>query len=177
MERRGQGSQGPPLSIRFVSGRAKDGATQSVVRSHAMAAFRSRQRHRKQLETGRNPRAPNMNMASIINSPVAFCRCRSLNRPCIASSSQSLEREPPSNPLVDGRELCAQCGRPQLLRMSHSQQLAVLQQQYPTITTFAAADFDPFGSMVELPQHLTSNYSEEMKAIKAHGQYKIFLAQ
>jgi hypothetical protein len=176
MDPQDKASQGPPLSIRFVPGRAKDGATRSLVRSHAMTAFRSRQRRQKQLDNERNQRAPIMNMASIRNSADQFCQCMSVSMPSIATSSQSSERELPSNSLADGRKRCAQCGRVQLLRMSSSQRLGALQQQYPAIATFAAAEFDPFGSMTELPQHLTSNYSQEINAIKTHGSYNLYLA-
>lgn len=176
MKPQGQGIQGPPLSIRFVPGQAKDGATQSVVRSHAMAAFRSRQRHQKRLETERNQLASMIDTTMSRTTADRVCQCISLSRPSIAMSSQISERDLPSNLLPDGRERCTQCGRIQLLSMSSSQQLGVLQQQYPAIASFAAAEFDPFGSMTELPQHLTSHYSWEINAIKAHGSYRIFSA-
>jgi hypothetical protein len=162
MDPQDQGSQSAPLSIRFIPGRAKDGATQSVVRSHAMTAFRSRQRRQKQLENKRNQRVPTMDKVLISNTMDLFCHCMSL----------SAQRNLPSNPLADGRVHCAQCGRNQLLITSPSQQMVFLQQQHPTITTFAAAEFDPFGSMTELPDHLTSNYFQEINAIKKHGSYQ-----
>jgi hypothetical protein len=58
--------------------------------------------------------------------------------------------------------------------MSHSKELGVVQQQYPAISTFAAADFDPFGSTTELSEQLTSKYSQEINAIKSHGLYILF---
>jgi len=176
MDPQDKGSQGPPLSIRFVPGRAKDGATQSLVRSHTMTAFRARQRRQKKLENEWNQKALIMNMASIRNNAEQFCQCLSVSMSSVATSSQSSERELPWNPLAGGHERCAQCGLVQLLRMSPSQHLGVLQQQYPAIATFAAAEFDPFGSMTELPQHLTSNYSQEINAIKRHGSYNLYLA-
>ncbi|TEY79916.1 hypothetical protein BOTCAL_0040g00330 [Botryotinia calthae] len=36
-----------PMAIQFVSGRAKDRTTQSLIRSHAMSAFRNKQRQQK----------------------------------------------------------------------------------------------------------------------------------
>jgi hypothetical protein len=59
--------------------------------------------------------------------------------------------------------------------MPSSLHSGVLQQQCPAIAAFAAAEFDPFGSMTELPQHLISNYSQEINAIKAHGSYILYL--
>ena len=164
MDLQDQGDQGAPLSIRFIPGRAKDGATQSVIRSHAMTAFRSRQRRQKRLENKRNQRVPTMDRALISNEMDLFCHCMSLGA----------QRYLPSNPLADSRVRCAQCGRNRLLIMSPSQQMVLLQQQHPTITTFAAAEFDPFGSMTELPDHLTSNYSQEINAIKKYGSYRPF---
>lgn len=155
---------GSPLSIRFIPGRAKDGATQSVVRSHAMTAFRSRQRHQKQLGNKRNQRVRTMDKAPIGNAMDLFCHCMSL----------SAQRNLPSNPLADGRVRCDQCGRNQLSIMSPSQQMVFLQRQHSAITTFAAAEFDPFGSMTELPDHLTSRFSREINAIKKHGSYRPF---
>jgi hypothetical protein len=162
MDLQDQGGQGSPLSIRFIPGRAKDGATQSMIRSHAMTAFRSRQRRQKRLENKRNQRVPTMEGPLISNALGLFCCCMSLGA----------QRSLPSNPLADGRVPCAQCGRNRLLIMSHSQQMVLLQQQHPAVTTFAAAEFDPFGSMTELPDHLTSNYSQEINAIKKHGSYR-----
>jgi hypothetical protein len=162
MDLQDQGGHGAPLNIRFVPGRAKDGATQSVIRSHAMATFRSRQRRQKRLENKRNQRTPTMDRVLMSNAMDLFCCCMSL----------SAQRNLPSNPLADGHVRCAQCGRNRLLIMSPSQQMVLLQQQHPAITTFAAAEFDPFGSMTELPDHLTSNYSQEINAIKKHGSYR-----
>jgi hypothetical protein len=159
-----QDQGGAPLSIRFIPGRAKDGATQSVVRSHAMTAFRSRQRRQKQLGNKRNQRVPTMDKAPISNAMDLFCHCMSL----------SAQRNLPSNPLADGHVCCDRCGGNRLLIMSPSQQIVFLQQQHPSITTFAAAEFDPFGSMTELPDHLTSYYSQEINAIKKHGSYRPF---
>jgi hypothetical protein len=164
MDPQDRGGQGAPLSIRFIPGRAKDGVTKSVVRSHAMTVFRSRQRRQKQLENKRNQRVPTMDRAPISSAMCLFCYSMSL----------SAQRDPPSNPLADGRIRCAQCGRNQPLIMSPSQQMEFLQQQHPIITTFAAAEFDPFGSIAELPDHLTSNYSQEINAIKTHGSYRPF---
>jgi hypothetical protein len=164
MDPQGQRGRGAPLSIRFIPGRAKDGATKSVVRSHAMSVFRSRQRRQKQLQNKWNQQVPTMDEAPISNATDLFCHCTSL----------SAQRNLPSNLLLDGRVRCAQCGHNQLLIMSPSQQMAFLQQQHPAIATFAAAEFDPFGSMTELPNHLTSKYSQEINAIKTHGSYGQF---
>lgn len=162
MDLQDQGGQGARLSIRFIPGRAKDGATQSLVRSHAMTAFRSKQRRQKRLENKRNQHVPTMDRALTNNAMDLFCHCMSLG------AQQNL----PSNPLTDSCVRCAQCGRNRLLIMSPSQQMVLLQQQHPAITSFAAAEFDPFGSMTELPDHLTSNYSQEINAIKKHGSYQ-----
>ena len=157
-----------PLAYRFVrqSGRKVDKSSHSTIRSHAMKGFRKRQRQQKQLETIRSDQQ---------SVDTSLCRCSPLAELSLASPEQhprSRRVDTPSAPFTAAPELCSLCGRVQSLRISSSQQMNDLQQLDSTIATFAAADFDPFNSITELPPFLTSKFSSEINIIKSYGWCK-----
>ena len=163
MEHRSEARHGPPLAYRFVgqSGRKIDESTHSAIRSHAMKEFRNRQRQQKQLESGQQFGK---------DKDLSLCRCPPPTQHSSAASEQYSKRrrlDTSSTTLTSAPERCYCCGR---LRSSLSQEMAVLQQP-SSIATFAAADFDPFSSITELPASLTSKFSNEINAIKTHGWY------
>jgi hypothetical protein len=165
METQNEGNPALPLAIQFVPGRVTDGATKSVIRSHAMAAFRSKQRHQKQLEAEQHYRP------TILNQVDNFCRCIIQMQPLPCPPEPFRTRDLSSNPLENRWARCVQCGHVQIFGRDLPQQLAILQQMSPTIPAFPAIDFDPFGTMSELPRNLTDKYSREINAIKKHGSY------
>jgi hypothetical protein len=167
MEDRSEARPGPPLAYRFVgqSGRKIDESTQSAIRSHAMKEFRNRQRQQRQLETVRSGHQ------SAEGKDLSTCQCLPLAQLSSAAFEQYSKRQrldTSSTTLTSASERCHRCGRVQLLRLSPSQEMNLLQQS-SSIPTFAAADFDPFNSIAELPPSLTSKFSNEINALKTHG--------
>ena len=168
MKRGSEIMDGPPLSYRFVrqSGRKVDESSRSAIRSHAMKEFRKRQRQQKQLETVQS------GQKLVVENGISLCRCSTLAQLSSAPSEHysTIRRlDTPTAPLTPAPEPCYLCSRVQSLRMSPSQQMNVLQQLSSPIASFAAADFDPFNSIAELPPSLTSKFSSEINIIKTHG--------
>jgi hypothetical protein len=166
MEHRNETRHGPPLAYRFVgqSGRKIDESTHSAIRSHAMKEFRNRQRQQKQLEILRS------GQQSGKDKDLSLCRCLPLAQHSSDASEQYSKRRrlgTSSTTLTSACERCYYCGK---LRSSLSQEMAVVQQP-SSVATFAAADFDPFNSITELPVSLTFKFSNEINAIKTHGWY------
>ena len=166
MEHRNETRHGPPLAYRFVgqSGRKIDESTHSTIRSHAMKEFRNRQRQQKQLEILRSGQQFGK------DKDLNLCQCLPPAQHSSAASVQDSKRrrlDTSSTTPTSASERCYYCGR---LRSSLSQEMAA-QQQPSSIATFAAADFDPFNSITELPASLTSKFSNEINAIKTHGWY------
>jgi hypothetical protein len=175
MERRSEIRDGPPLAYRFVgqSGRKVDESAHSAIRSHAMKEFRNRQRQQKQLEIVRTGQE-----SAEEKEELGICRCLPLAQLSSATSEEYLDSrrfDTSLTTLTSASERCYRCGRVQLLRLSPSQEMGVLQQLSSSIASFAAADFDPFNSIAELPPSLTSKFSNEINAIKTHGWYTSFL--
>jgi hypothetical protein len=166
----GETRHGPPLAYRFIrqSGRKIDESTHRPIRSHAMKEVRNRQRQQKQLELVRS------GQQSAKEKDLSLCRCLPLAQLSAAASEQYSKGrtlDTSSTTLASASERCYRCGGVQLLRLSPSQEMDVLQQPSSCIPTFAAADFDPFNSTTELPPSLTSKFSYEINAIKTHGWY------
>jgi hypothetical protein len=145
-------SNGPPLAFRFVSqsGRLVDKKTKRAVRSHAMREVRSRQKQKRQIKDN------------------SLCRCSTSPpaSPVLGTGGCRLDDMNPNLPLVISKR-CSQCAGMKFLECPSSPEM---EQLSPNITMFAVAQFDPFGSVTELPDSLTRNFSYELEAIKAHGE-------
>jgi hypothetical protein len=147
------GMHDAPLSFRFVeqSGRLVDKETKRAVRSHAMREVRSRQKQKKQM----------------INS---LCQCSTSTpafpMPKRKTTSFKLDSVEYRLPLVIS-ERCKQCSGLQFFECPHSPDV---EQLAPNITTLAVAQFDPFGSVIELPTNLTVKFSRELEVIKSHSE-------
>jgi hypothetical protein len=164
MENRGRDRQRPPMAYSFVaqSGRKVGQSTQGTIRSHAMREVRNRQRRERRERSVRR------------GSPSAgykICRC------LMVVQSSSAEPGPSSeNPGSDkstnypaSKQHCHRCGGRQLSTLPQPKQMDILQQFSPTVASFAAADFDPFNAVAELPESLTSRFPDEIRAVTAHG--------
>ncbi|KIW18415.1 hypothetical protein PV08_02703 [Exophiala spinifera] len=159
---------GQPLVYRFVrqSGRKVDKSAHSAIRSHAMKGFRSTQRRQKQLDLVRRGRQP------ATEENLSICRCSPPAQQSPAPQEYGSRRQrldTSSISSTSASERCNRCGKAQSLKMSPSEETNDLQQSSYPVVTFAAADFDPFNSITELPQSLTSKFSSEINAIKIHA--------
>ncbi|KAE8446537.1 hypothetical protein EG329_011869 [Mollisiaceae sp. DMI_Dod_QoI] len=164
MDDQGQGRQRPPVAYSFVaqSGRKIDQSTQGTIRSHAMREFRNRQRQDRQ-QRGVQPVSA--------RSGYRICRCPPSLQSSSADEASSSQNQgfDTSSEIGGPTERCHHCGGIQLSNMTPPQQVNILQKPASTVASFAAADFDPFNSIVELPPPLTSKFSGEINAVKAHA--------
>ena len=168
MERRNQTKRGPPLEYCFVSqsGRKVDQSAQKTIRSHAMKDFWNTQRRNKRLEILRGAHQ------SVLDENRDVCRCSPQAQLSPSSPGHNAKRprlDAVSKLLDSAPKTCNRCGKVQLSRMGSQQQMDDLQQLSGPVATFAAADFDPFNSITELPPALTSKFSNEIDDIKKHG--------
>jgi hypothetical protein len=167
-----------PLVIRFVSGNPNeslDAATQSMVRSHAMTEFRKRQREQKKVEVEK--RRKEQTQKALTGS---LCTCISALKEAQDLPAPTVHRDKAqriTEYLSDSFKLCPKCGKSQFFELSPNGQHEFLKRQFPSITGFVAADFDPFGSMAipELPGGtLSIRDTQELNRIKAHGMWPLY---
>ncbi|KIM94807.1 hypothetical protein OIDMADRAFT_149363 [Oidiodendron maius Zn] len=168
MEHHNGTGHAPPLAYHFVrqSGRKIDESTRSGIRSHAMKEFRNRQRQQKQR------RIVQSGQQSVIEKDLSLCRCLPRGQIPSASTEQYSGKSRDDLPLTSLESTsgyCYHCGKAQLLGFSQSQEMDIVQQCSIPTDTFAAADFDPFNSIADLPPPLTSKFSNEINAIKSHA--------
>jgi hypothetical protein len=168
MEHQSGAGHGPPLAYRFVrqSGRKIDESAHSGIRSHAMKEFRNRQRQQKQLRSAQSDPQP------VIEKDPSLCQCLPHGQISSTSPEQSSGRQRVGLSLTSLRSAssrCYHCGKVQSLGFSQPQEIDTLQQHSIPTDTFAAADFDPFNSITDLPLPLASKFSNEINAIKYHG--------
>jgi hypothetical protein len=62
---------------------------------------------------------------------------------------------------------CKQCSGLQFFEYPPSPEVDKLS---PNTTALAVAQFDPFGSVIELPASLTVKFSRELEVIKSHSE-------
>ncbi|TGO72136.1 hypothetical protein BELL_0490g00130 [Botrytis elliptica] len=144
-------SEEGPLAIQFVSGRAKDQTTQSLIRSHAMSAFRSKQRQQK----------AKRKIATQKLMPVE--RVCDVSKSSHSPSSSSHVKSFPCNtldPIPETGTKNHQYG------CDHETSLEVTQVGLPSLFAFAPAQPDPSSSVPHLPPDIISKYSREVSTTK-----------
>ncbi|KAM3068413.1 hypothetical protein ACMFMG_009549 [Clarireedia jacksonii] len=144
-------SQSKPMAIQFVSGRAKDRSTQSMIRSHAMSAFRSRQRQQRAQETG-----PILQNAG---HEEASCESRPFD-PSLAACGISTQIDNLTSVAQPSREHWSYSYDP------FKTQPVFALQEIPSLLNFATVDLDPFSYMPELPPYVHSKYAQDVESIK-----------
>lgn len=142
------------MAIQFVSGRAKDQTTQSLIRSHAMSAFRSKQRQQK----------AKRKFAARRFMPVE--RVCDFSKSRLSPSSSSHVKSFACNtldpiPEIGTRNHQYGCG--------HDTSLKVTQVGLPSLFAFGSAQSDPLGSAPHLLLDIVYKYSREVSETKQLG--------
>jgi hypothetical protein len=152
-------SRNRPTAIQFVSGRAKDRSTRSMIRSHAMSAFRTRQRQQRaqekeqirqnathdELGYGYHPSGPSL----------AGCGTSTRTDSLSSISQPSPQFWPCSSDPV-------------------STQPAFTREEMPPLLNLSTVDFDPFSSMPELLPYIHSKYTLDVELIKKSGECLLY---
>ncbi|TGO19920.1 hypothetical protein BTUL_0002g01690 [Botrytis tulipae] len=144
-------SEEGPMAIQFVSGRAKDGTTQRLIRSHAMSAFRSKQRKQK---AKRKISARKL---------MAVERVCDFPKSSLGLSSSSHVRSFTCNSL---HQIPDTCTKNHQYGSGHDTSLEVTQVGLPSLFTFAPAQPDPLSSARHPSPDVFLKYSREVSATK-----------
>ncbi|TGO19971.1 hypothetical protein BPAE_0327g00140 [Botrytis paeoniae] len=144
-------SEEGPMTIQFVSGRAKDRTTQSLIRSHAMYAFRSKQRQQKAKQK----------IAARKLMPVE--RVCDFSKSELSPSSSSHVKSFACNTLDPIPETGAKNHQ---YGYGHDTSLEVTQVGMPLLFAFAPAQSDPLSSAPYPPPDIIFKYSREVSTIK-----------
>lgn len=144
------------MTIQFVSGRAKDRTTQSLIRSHAMSAFRNKQRQqkskrriaaRKLMPVERIYDCPKTDLSPSTSSDV---------RSFVCNTSDSISEIGTENHQYE---------------YGHDTSLEVTQVGVSSLFASAPAQPDPLSSAPHLPPVTVFRYSQEVDTIKRLGAF------
>ncbi|KAF7956017.1 hypothetical protein EAE96_004938 [Botrytis aclada] len=151
MSARDSTSEQGAMVIQFVSGRAKDRTTQSLIRSHAMYAFRSKQRqHKAKRKIATRKLMPIERVCSFSKSDLS---------PSNSSHVKSFECNA-LGPIPENGTKNHQYG------CGHDTSLEVTQVGLPSLFAFAPAQLDPSSSAPHPPPDIIFKYSREVSTIK-----------
>ncbi|TGO83017.1 hypothetical protein BPOR_0718g00060 [Botrytis porri] len=144
-------SEEGPMPIQFVSGRAKDRTTQSLIRSHAMYAFRNKQRQQKaKRKVGARKIVPIERICDFAKSDLS-----------LASSSHV--KPFACNTLDPIPETCTENHQ---YGYRNNTSLEVTQVGLPSLFAFVPAQPDSLSSAPHPPPDVTFKYSREVGTIK-----------
>ncbi|KAM0310000.1 hypothetical protein ACHAO8_008476 [Botrytis cinerea] len=144
-------SEEGPMAIQFVSGRAKDRTTQSLIRSHAMSAFRNKQRQQK---SKRRIAARKLMPVERIYD----CSKTDLS-PSTSSDVRSLVCNTPDSISEIGTEN-------HQYKYGHDTSLEVTQVGISSLFALAPAQPDPLSIAPHPPPVIVFRYSQEVGTIK-----------